>query len=316
MSSVLNEIRFSQPENLAWGEFTNARGQTIRTASVVVAPARGVVLLLTGLSEFTEKYFETIRDLNARGLSVYTFDWISQGGSERGIESERSKIHVPDFTNYIDDLSQFIDEALPKNNFLILAHSMGGHLALRYLTTHTPPAHLRCAVLSAPMIDISISEKIPNFVVRILEKCISLTPQHYAPGATDWSLKTRNAPAGQSEFSSDIMRDQLHKAWSVEKQMLRTGGPTNAWLLAALQSIRDLKESLNSAPLPIPVLAQLAGDDKVVSTKFAKAALLPRAETIEIPRARHEILMERDEFRGMFWQNFDRFVETHLKISL
>src|SRR5690606_6592227 len=44
--------------------------------------ARGTVCLVQGRTEFIEKYFETVTDLQSRGFAVATFDWRGQGGSQ------------------------------------------------------------------------------------------------------------------------------------------------------------------------------------------------------------------------------------------
>lgn len=308
--SVLSEPRFTQPPHLTWGSMCNSMGQTIRTAFANVSSPRAVVLLLTGLSEFTEKYFETIYDLNARGFDVVTFDWFSQGGSARGLPNEPYKIHVKDFDDYLGDLTNFIKSNINDRPFYIVAHSMGGHLALRHLMNHSTSTCLG-AVLSAPMIDIRQSNFVPRFLRDFLLKQIAKSPSDYAPGAKDWSTDTRNAPAGQSEFSSDPKRDSLHREWILKTPLLRTGGPTGAWVCAALHSIDCLKTDISNGKLKTPILAHLAGNDLVVSTRIAQDTLSPHADLVILDGAKHEILMEKDEFRRIFWDNFDGFVERY-----
>ena len=46
-------------------------------------PAQGTVIILQGRNECIEKYFETVRDIAARGFTVATFDWRGQGASSR-----------------------------------------------------------------------------------------------------------------------------------------------------------------------------------------------------------------------------------------
>ena len=53
---------------------------------------RGTIVLLTGRSDYMERYFETMRDLVARGFCVASFDWRGQGGSDRRQAAQR---HVP-----------------------------------------------------------------------------------------------------------------------------------------------------------------------------------------------------------------------------
>ncbi len=50
------------------------------------AGRRGTVCIFQGRGEWIEKYFETVRDLRARGFAVATLDWRGQGLSERMLQ--------------------------------------------------------------------------------------------------------------------------------------------------------------------------------------------------------------------------------------
>jgi lysophospholipase len=63
--------------------------------------------------------------------------------------------------------------------------------------------------------------------------------------------------------------------------------------------------------VPIPALMVLAGSESIVSNHAAED-LSRRVKTmahLRIPGARHEILMERNEFRDQFWVAFDAFIQ-------
>src|SRR3569623_3586134 len=86
---------------------------------------RALCLLLNGQTEFIEKYFEVIDELRSRGLSVVTFDWRGQGGSDRLLPDAR-KAHIEDFVAYDQDLDTIIQTlvhpiGLPR---IAMAHSM------------------------------------------------------------------------------------------------------------------------------------------------------------------------------------------------
>ncbi|MBU6474220.1 MAG: alpha/beta hydrolase, partial [Alphaproteobacteria bacterium] len=63
-------------------------GNRLRTA-IFEAEAgrshRGVCVLLSGQTEFIEKYGEVIGELCARGFRVATLDWRGQGASRRAL---------------------------------------------------------------------------------------------------------------------------------------------------------------------------------------------------------------------------------------
>ena len=67
--------------------------------------------MFQGRAEFIEKYFETVRDLRARGFAVATIDWRGQGLSERALRDPR-KGHVRNFSEYERDLEAFMQEVV------------------------------------------------------------------------------------------------------------------------------------------------------------------------------------------------------------
>ena len=100
-----------RPENATGGFFTTRDRKKIRYGlfAAVARPMRGTVVLLPGRNECIEKYFETIRDLAARGFGVATLDWRGQGDSDRLIR-DRQRGYVKSFRDYTADLEQFFEE--------------------------------------------------------------------------------------------------------------------------------------------------------------------------------------------------------------
>ena len=122
---------------------------------------RGVCVLLEGLTEFIEKYQEVAGELGARGFTVVSLDWRSQGASER-LGGTNHKVHVRDFDEYDLDLTTLIrDVVAPMGGpFIALAHSMGAHILLRHL--HESRRRFSCAVMTAPMIAIDTGRYSPR----------------------------------------------------------------------------------------------------------------------------------------------------------
>ena len=68
------------PDDVVTGGSRPRDGVTLRFARLAPPPGRkGTVVVLQGRAEYIEKYFETVRDLRARGFAVATFDWRGQG---------------------------------------------------------------------------------------------------------------------------------------------------------------------------------------------------------------------------------------------
>ena len=122
------------PDGAIAGVLKTRDGVSLRYARWPPPPGRkGTVCLFQGRAEFIEKYFETIRDLRARGFAVATLDWRGQGLSDRALRNPH-KGHVRSFSQYQIDLEAFINEVVlpdcPPPVFA-LAHSMGATVLLR-----------------------------------------------------------------------------------------------------------------------------------------------------------------------------------------
>jgi lysophospholipase len=146
--------------------FNSLDGIRIRYAMISPGPkAAGAVILLGGRAEFIEKHLETIEELNRRCFDVYIMDWRGQGLSSRMLK-DRHKGYVSSYEDYMADLRYFIELSIKPESVrpvIVLAHSMGAHIALRFL--HDYPGIIDKAVLLSPMIDINTAP-LPSCMVR------------------------------------------------------------------------------------------------------------------------------------------------------
>jgi len=89
----------------------------------------------------------------------------------------------------MDDLEMFVSKVLgPEavSPFIILAHSMGGHIALRYIHDH--PGIVDRAVLVSPMIDI-LTSPFSGWLVRFLTRAAAIAglDHAYISGSGDYA---------------------------------------------------------------------------------------------------------------------------------
>ena len=294
----------------AIGTFSTNDGLSIRYGiwSPENGRCRGSVLLLNGRKEFLEKYAETIAELNQRGFAVFSIDWRGQGLSSR-LLGDSLKGHVRSYTDYLEDLNQFVDQfVLPADKLplILLAHSMGAHIALRLL--HRRPELVDRAVLISPMIDIRTAPY-PRRLTGVLVRTalwVGLS-EVYLPGATGRSALQRSF-AGNL-LTSDPRRFAVERDAITRNPRLAVGGPTFGWLAATLESIAMIRRSGYLEPIAVPVLMVAAGRDAVVCEPSQRHACsrLPRCRLVRLEDARHEVLMECDRIRAAFWKTFDRF---------
>lgn len=297
---------------------TGAAEQTVTTADGVRLRAavwrpegrlKGTVCIVHGRAEAIEKYYEVVGELLERGFAVASFDWRGQGASERRLQNPR-KGHVDDFGEYERDLEAFIEKVMLPDcppPYFVLAHSTGGLVCLR-LARRRPQAFSRM-VLVSPLLDFGGFAPSRGFI-NFAAGAFSLLGLGDAlpPGARIAEVDERGFKG--NPLTSDPRRFDRTIAIAKARPELTVGAPTIAWLHAACRAMNEASDPAFAAEIRIPTLMIAAGEDKVVSPlaieRFAREMRI--GSQIVIPGARHEILMERDPMRGLFWAAFDAFV--------
>jgi lysophospholipase len=272
----------------------------------------GAALVLPGCGEFIEKYHETAGELLARGWSVFVLDWYGQGLSTRAL-ANRQKVHVADFRRHLSDLHKLVESALPPHDQmprLLLAHSMGGHLALRYMFEH--PRGFDVAVLVSPMVDLD-NGAMPCWLARLTAEaaCALGFGRAYSFGERDYD--PGRVRFQDNKLTHDRRRFFDQHAWIARRPKLAAGGATFAWVRAALRSIRTTERPAFARGIHVPVLVMAAEEERIVSVAATQRLVraMPRAAYIGLADARHEVLMENDAIRALFWQRVDRFLADY-----
>lgn len=286
-----------------------ADGLSLRSAFWPSDTGRGTVCIFPGRSEFIEKYFEVVGELQARGFAVAALDWRGQGGSERELADPR-KGHIDDFDLFLRDLNAFFShlEAIgaPKP-WYGLAHSMGG--AILALATAKGEARLQRLVLSAPMF--GLAGAADATVARHIIQAANAAGLGgmYVPGAGA-RAPSAYQPFDGNPLTSDPGRYQRQCAVMIAGPDVTIGPPTIAWLAAAFRLTVAMQAPDFGLTMTVPTLVMAAGADTIVSTATVErlSARFRGMQCLTLPGARHEILMERDPIRAQFWAAFDAFV--------
>src|SRR4030081_1060179 len=297
------------PDDYVSGTIKTRDGVSLRYARWAPPPGRkGTVCLFQGRAEFIEKYFETERDLRARGFAVATLDWRGQGLSDRALRTSR-KGYVKDFSRYDVDLDTFIREVVLPDcppPFFALAHSMGASILLR--AAYQGHRWFDRTVLLAPMIALPGMRR--SALTRAGVKALRLIGMGgaYVPGG-DASVMMQRPFIG-TLLPSDPVRYARNMAVVESEPALAIGWPTVGWTDSAFKAMRQLQEPSFPARIRQPILVIAAGHDQIVSTPaIDEFAIRRRAGAhLIVPGSRHELLMEQDRFRMQALAAFDAFV--------
>jgi lysophospholipase len=297
------------PDGATVGSLKTPDGVTLRYARFAPPPGRkGTVCIFPGRSEYIEKYFETVRDLRARGFAVAILDWRGQGLSGRALSDSR-KGHVTDYAHYDADLAVFMKEVVLPDcppPLFALGHSMGATVLIR--AAHQGHRWFDRMVLSAPIIALPgrRASKLAQNTVGFLR--LFGFGSRYIPGGDATMIGTQ--PFMGNVLTADPVRYARNAAIIDAEPALGLGAPTIAWAGATFRAIRPFRNPTYPASIRQPILIIAAGREEVVSTPAIEefASYMRAGSHLILPGARHEILMELDRHRVQFWAAFDAFV--------
>lgn len=282
-------------------------GVTLRAMRAVPPDARGTVVVIGGRGDFIERYFETMRDLMARGFAVAALDVRGQGGSARPLANPY-RGHLKSFSGFDEDMRAFMEEVvLPQcpAPYYAVGHSTGGHILLRVIRRQT---WFSKAVLVSPLVGILYGFW-PRPVAALLVNTANLAGLGwlFLPGQM-------RRPMGREHFrgnplTSDARRWGRDSGTLEQAPELGLGGATFSWLGAARRSLAAV--SRMRRPL-CPTLIIASGADRVVDNEAIRKLCrrVPGIALAFIPGARHEILSERDDIRRQFFAAFDAFIDA------
>ena len=300
------------PDNVVTGMIKTRDGVSLRFARwEPPAGRRGTVCILTGRTEWIEKYFETVRDLRARGFAVAILDWRGQGLSDRAL-SNRQKGYVRNFSDYDLDLEAFMREVVlpdcPPPIFAV-GHSMGSTVLIR--AAYRGHRWFDRIVLVAPMLAIAGSVNSMATAGMLMRIIAARRLRRHVRAGAPYRRDGRAPLRGQyPDHRPGALRPQCRHPPGRSPMLCASAARRWRWCDAAFRAMRTIGEPSYPARIRQPILIVGAGRDAIVSNSAIEdfATLLRAGSHLVVVGARHEILMERDHLRSQFWAAFDAFV--------
>ncbi len=262
--------------------------------------ARATIVYVPGRSEAWIRGAETFYDLYQAGFNVFVYDHRGQGYSPRLVSKNPQIGHVHWFSDYADDLNEFVEKIVraqvPESQKLyLLAHSMGGAVATDYLTSHVHP--FSAVILSAPMFQVD-TRPYPEMIAKtIVNSAVAFGQgKKYAAGQDDFDF---TVPFQGNTLTTSTARYAAYQDMNRRFPDSVLGGASNRWVQQALRGSRRIRKSMDR--LNIPMVLLQAGNDRLVKSpgQIQACAKSPLCTLIAIPGAEHELLNERDELRNL-----------------
>lgn len=228
------------------------------------------MLVIHGGCEHGGRYAHVMERLVAAGWTVTLPDLRGHGMSE----GERTD--VADASQYLADLTAIERDYCPNGQAdVILAHSFGGLLALRYAQTVRSP---RAMVLSSPLLGLSLP--VPWWKDLLGRLLVGISPTtRFRTGINPRNM-TRDP-----DFLARRLADPL---------LIRS--VTARWFFAMRRVLREVHRDVSAVRCPLLILQGLA--DQTVDPRFVRPFLertsSPSRKLIELPDHVHETLNEGD----------------------
>lgn len=279
------------------GEFSGVAEVPIGYAYVQHPQAIGSIVISSGRIEGYLKYKEVLFDLYQNRYSVFILDHRGQGLSGRMSDNPHQG-YVQDYQQYVDDLKTFYSQIVVPNSQhqpLLLGHSMGGAIGTLYLATY--PDDFAKAAFTSPMY--GIKTPLPLWLAKALINT-GQTLNHwfasrpwYFIGQGDYLA----VPFALNMLTNSKSRYQFFRQEYEQEPKLQLGGVTFDWLDASITAMNRIAEQANQIESQILVLQ--AGNDMVVENQAQDhvCARLPHCQLQVIAKAKHELLMEADDYR-------------------
>ncbi len=264
----------------------------------------GHVVICHGFCEYAQKFEEMIYYLVKSGYSVYVPDHRGHGYSDRKVTNDEM-VHVDSYEEYVDDLHEFVTKMVPANNRYIIAHSMGGAIAIRYLEKY--PEDFEKAVLSSPMCGMKTGKHSNNFALLWASlKCRLGAKNSFANGQHGF---------GEPTFDTCSCLDRPRYMYQYNKRVAntnyRTYGGSFGWVKASIKATKKLMNKKNINKITTPILIFQAGLDHLVKTKTQEEFLnrCKMATMISVKDAKHEIFNCHLNHRKLFYKETLSFLE-------
>jgi lysophospholipase len=255
------------------GVFDGVRGLRLAYRTWEIPNPRAAIVLVHGFSDHSGRYDSVGEELGARGLSTFAFDLRGHGRSagRRG--------HVPHFEVYPQELDRFramVQKLVePECPMVLLAHSMGGLIALRYLQETEHP--FRAAILISPWLGTRMP--IPSWKVGLAGVLSRFVPAFPVPAGIRAEDLCHDGRVVASYRDDPLVHDTMTPRLFMEARR-------------AMALTYENRERLRE-----PLLFLLAGDDRIVDTRQSmRLADAVRGDVrVRIFEGRfHELLFEPD----------------------
>lgn len=239
-----------------------------------VPDARGEILIAHGFGEHSGRYEALTEHLTSHNYSVTAYDHRGHGLSD-GLPG-----HVESFDEYDHDLVKMVasirERRQPKRLFLI-AHSMGGLIALRYLARKN--GMVDAAVISAPLIAVAVP--VPAHKLMIARVGARIAPRMRLDNEINPAVLSRDPEVGRAYAADPLVNRKVSTKWFAE----------------ATRAMEEVGRS--ATEIKTPILVMHGTEDRLASVDATRRLFenigSPDKELVIYPGFYHELFNEPEQ---------------------
>ncbi len=196
------------------GTFIGKGGTEIFFQKWTCKKPRAILVIIHGVGEHSGRYGNIIDELKKSGISIYSFDQRGHGhsGGKRG--------HIMSISDYTDDIGIFIKiirgehEKLP---LVLLGHSMGGLIALKYALEDQE--NIKGLILSSPFLRIAV--KVPGWKTSLGRLLSGILPGLSMPSGLDPNDISSDREVVKNYVDDPLVHSLVSARWFTETTAAR-----------------------------------------------------------------------------------------------
>lgn len=250
---------------------------------------RGVLVITHGLAEHSECYHPLAKNLADDGWLVYAWDMRGHGRSE----GKRGYVrHLDDYVTDLGELYRLVTARHPDHSLIFFGHSMGGLVTTRFLETQD--VEYAALALSSPEMGL-------NMAVPKLKEQLAIIANRWLPKITMYNeIKYEDLTRDENMIKS-------YRADNLRHDKISPG--------LFLSMVESFPLALNEAGrIQKPVLMQVAGEDRLVDPRAARAVFdkLPnkKSQFLLYPESYHEVFNDLDREQAI--ADLKKFISPYL----
>lgn len=169
----------------------------------------GIIVICHGVGEHSGRYGNLLNIVKDHELSVYALDHRGHG------KSEGKRGHIMSFDEYVDDFDLLVKKAAEENPglpLIILGHSMGGTIVIKYVLKYGQ-GFAGLVLSSAGLI---AKVEVPPVKVAAAKLLSRIMPSLTMSSGLDSKLLSHDSKVVEAYVNDPLVHDQVSSRWYTE----------------------------------------------------------------------------------------------------